>query len=297
MNGFEKQKYNAALSSVFAAVGLTGFKIVVGVLTGSLGILAEAAHSGLDLAAAAMTCMAVRISGRPADRDHLYGHGRVENLSALAETLLLLITCVWIIWSAARRILSGRIEIEVNAWSFLVMLVSIAVDFSRSRMLYKAAKQYRSPALEADALHFSTDIWSSAVVILGLLCMKFDQWRPGWDFLHYADAAAAIFVALIVAWVSVQLGRRSLDELLDKAPAGLEDEVKRIAESLPRVVNCHNVRIRASGPSLFIDLHILMEGGQTLPQAHTLTEDIERTIQDRIANADVTVHPEPAPEN
>ena len=296
MDNDSRQKYSAALNSVFAAVGLTGFKIVVGLLTGSLGILAEAAHSGLDLAAAAMTCMAVRISGRPADRDHLYGHGRVENLSALLETLLLLVTCVWIIWSAVHRIMAGKIGIKVNEWSFLVMLVSIAVDVSRSRMLYRAAKKFRSPALEADALHFSTDIWSSAVVILGLVCVKFDEWRPGWDFLHYADATAAIFVALIVVWVSMQLGKQSLDALLDKAPIGLEIEIKRLAESLPLVVDCHAVRIRVSGPALFIDLHVLMDGGQTLRQAHQLTEDIERTIQDKVAHADVTVHPEPAPE-
>src|SRR5215471_7075413 len=162
-----REKSRAAASSVAGAVGLTALKLLVGFATGSLGILAEAAHSGLDLVAAAMTLVAVRISGRPADRSHLYGHGKVENLSALVETLLLLGTCAWIAWEASRRLLYHRVEVQVTAWSFAVMFTSIVVDFSRSRVLSRAAEKYKSQALEADALHFKTDIWSSAVVILG----------------------------------------------------------------------------------------------------------------------------------
>jgi cation diffusion facilitator family transporter len=162
------EKRSVAISSVIAAVGLTGFKLIVGFATGSLGILAEAAHSGLDLMAAVMTFLAVRISGKPADPNHLYGHGKVENLSALFETLLLLVTCIWIIYEARHRLLFHTIDLEVNYWSFTVMITSIVVDISRSRMLYRAARKYNSQALEADALHFSTDIWSSGVVILGL---------------------------------------------------------------------------------------------------------------------------------
>jgi len=166
---------------------------VIGILTGSLGILAEAAHSGFDLMAAIMTAAAVRFSDKPADEDHLYGHGKIENLSALLETLLLLLTCVWIMISAVGRLRSGKIDIEVSLWSFVVMLTSIGVDLSRSRMLYRAAKQFHSQALEADALHFSTDIWSSVVVILGLVSVKVGKddptcigsctptpWRPLW---------------------------------------------------------------------------------------------------------------------
>lgn len=188
------EKKSAALTSVIAAVGLTVLKIIVGLSTGSLGILAEAAHSGLDLMAAMMTYLAVRFAEKPADRNHLYGHGKAENLSALFETLLLLATCVWIIYEATHRLLYHSIDLEVNFLSFGVMAISIVVDVSRSRVLYRAARKYNSQALEADALHFSTDIWSSAVVIVGLFCVKLGEWVPGLAFLHKADAVAAILV-------------------------------------------------------------------------------------------------------
>ena len=289
-------KQEAANSSVIAASGLTVFKIVVGLLTGSLGILAEAAHSGLDLMAAGMTALAVRISAKPADTEHSYGHGKAENISAFAEVILLLITCVWVITAAVQRILSRQLEIEVNIWSFTVMVVSIIVDVSRSRMLFRAAKQYNSQALEADALHFSTDIWSSAVVILGLFCVKANElWFKEWEFLHYADAVAAIFVGLIVIKVSLRLGIRSIGALMDTAPHGLERKIIKVVESLPGVLDCHNVRARHSGSRLFIDLHVSVSGEQTLRQAHDLTEEIEAAIQKLVPNADVTVHPEPSP--
>lgn len=159
-----KEKKKVALLSVFAAIFLTGFKLVVGVLTGSLGILSEALHSGLDLIAAVITYFSVRISDKPADKEHNYGHGKIENFSALIETILLVITCVWIIYEAVGRLISGKTQIEVTVWSYIVVISSIIIDISRSRALSKVAKKYNSQALEADALHFSTDIWSSAVV-------------------------------------------------------------------------------------------------------------------------------------
>ena len=191
-----REKRAAALSSVVAAVGLTSFKIIVGMLTGSLGILAEAAHSGLDLVAALVTFLAVRISDRPADDEHRYGHGKVENLSALFETFLLLVTCVWIIYEAIQRLFYKEVAVEVSAWSFVVMIVSIGIDFTRSRVLYRAAKTHHSQALEADALHFSTDIWSSSVVIVGLLGVLISKAFPSLAFLEKADAVAALGVAL-----------------------------------------------------------------------------------------------------
>ena len=287
------EKRSAAISSVIAAVGLTGFKIIIGFTTGSLGILAEAAHSGLDLMAAVMTFLAVRISGKPADRNHLYGHGKVENLSALFETVLLLVTCFWIIYEATHRLLYHSADLEVNYWSFTVMITSILVDISRSRILYRAAKKYNSQALEADALHFSTDIWSSGVVILGLFCVKLSEWVPGLAFMRQADSVAAIMVGLIVVYVSVKLGIRTVQALLDVAPSGIEKKIISAVEILPGVADCHSVRVRYSGPQLFVDIHVLVDGNQTLKEAHNLTEEIERVIQKLMPNADVTVHPEP----
>ncbi|HUI55120.1 MAG TPA: cation diffusion facilitator family transporter [Bryobacteraceae bacterium] len=288
-----REKQSAALTSLLAAVGLTAFKVVVGVLTSSLGILAEAAHSGLDLAAAGLTYFAVRLSGRPPDATHLYGHGKFENLSALAETLLLLITCGWIAREAVLRLLHHTVAIEVTMWSFAVMATSIVIDVSRSRVLSRAARKFHSQALEADALHFQTDVWSSAVVVLGLLAVKAGDWWPPLALLRNGDAVAALGVSILVVWVSLQLGRRTVDALLDTAPAGMEQRIGAAVEGIEGVRDCHNVRIRYSGPILFIDLHVLVDGAQTLAQAHELTETIESVIQEIAPRADVTVHPEP----
>lgn len=289
----EREKRMAALTSVIAAIGLTAIKIIVGVFTGSLGILAEAAHSGLDLVAAIMTLLAIRISDRPADPEHNYGHGKVENLSALFETLLLLGTCVWIIYEAVQRLFFKPVELDVSIWAFIIMAISIVVDISRSRVLNRVAKKYKSQALEADGLHFSTDIWSSSVVIVGLFCVKLSEWFPKLEFLHHADAVAALAVAMIVVLVSVRLGTRTIRALLDTAPKGLKEKVTGEVESIEGVVDCHNVRIRYSGAKVFLDVHILVDGGKSLQEVHDLTEKIENKIEQIIPDVDVTVHPEP----
>ena len=289
----KNEKSSVALSSVIAAVFLTGIKLIVGIITGSLGIMAEAAHSGLDLVAAIVTLVAVRISDKPADQEHHYGHGKIENFSAFIETLLLLATCAWIIWEAVERLITKNVEVDASVWAFLVMIISIVVDVSRSRMLYRAARKHNSQALEADALHFSTDIWSSAVVILGLAGVRAAGWLPGMEYLKNADAVAALGVALIVIYVSVQLGIRTVEGLLDKAPAGLSEKIKAAVETTAHINDCHAVRVRRAGPYMFIDVHVVMDGTQTLHEAHTVTEEIEKTIQKIIPGADVTVHPEP----
>ncbi len=289
----EQEKTSAALSSVIAAVGLTTFKIIVGVLSGSLGILAEAAHSGLDLVAALVTFLAVKISGKPADPQHTYGHGKVENLSALFETLLLLATCVWIIYEAIQRLFVKSVEVEVSIWAFIVMITSIVIDATRSRILYQAAKKHNSQALEADALHFSTDIWSSSVVIFGLVCVLIGNRVPSLAFLQKADAVAALGVALIVVYVSVELGIRTIHALLDTAPDGSMEKVVEAAQSVPGVINCHNVRIRYGGANMFIDMHVTIEHNETLAKAHEVTELIEKRVAEIFPSTDITVHAEP----
>jgi len=288
-----EEKRSAAQASLLAAVGLTAFKVVVGWLTGSLGILAEAAHSGLDLAASAVTVVAVRLSSEPPDSTHLYGHGKVENLSALAETLLLLATCAWIAREAVERLLFRETAILVTPWSFAVMLTSIAVDLSRSRGLARAARKYQSQALEADALHFQTDVWSSAVVLAGLAAVKCAGFFPRLAFLRHADAVAALGVCCLVAWVSAQLGRRTVDALMDRAPEGMEARIAAAVMAIPGVRDCHAIRIRYSGPVMFIDMHVLVDGRQSLAEAHRLTDTVETAVQQLVPRADVTVHPEP----
>jgi len=264
-------------------------------VSGSLGILAEAAHSGLDLAAAVMTLVAVRAAAKPADRGHDYGHGKVENLSALLQTLLLLATCAWIVRESFLRLTVHHVAVDASVWAFAVMAISIVVDVSRSRMLYRVAAKHRSQALEADALHFSTDIWSSAVVILGLLGVRLAAWNPKLDFLMQADAAAALMVAGIVVVVSGRLGLRTIQALLDSSPPGAGDQIKTAVMAMEGVVDCHAVRVRHSGPYYFVDLHIIVDGEQSLRAAHDLTERVEQAVATLFPEADVTVHPEPTP--
>jgi cation diffusion facilitator family transporter len=293
----EKEKASAALSSVVAAIFLTGFKIVVGLMTNSLGILAEAAHSSLDLVAAVVTYIAVRVSGRPPDKEHQYGHGKIENISALFETLLLLVTCVWIIYESIQRLFFKDVEVEASFWAFTVMFVSIAVDFSRSRILYRAARKHNSHALEADALHFKTDIWSSSVVILGLVGVRLAAAYPQLAFLHKADAIAALVVAVIVIYISFELGTRNIQALLDQSPRGLVDQIEKVVSQVPGVQSCHQVRIRPSGPNTFIDIHIVMDPTKQLEEVHLIMDQVENTIQEIAPKADITVHPEPQAES
>jgi cation diffusion facilitator family transporter len=277
-----------------AAVFLTCMKIIVGVLTNSLGILAEAAHSALDLVAALVTLFSVRKSDQPPDDSHLYGHGKVENLSALVETLLLLATCVWIIYEAIERLFFRVVEVDASIWAFVVMAVSIFVDVTRSRILKRAAVKYNSQALEADALHFSTDVWSSSVVILGLIGVRLAEVNLRLAFLHRADAVAAMGVAVIVIFISLQLGKRCIDGLMDAAPAGLAESIRQQVELMPGVAECHQIRVRTSGAHVFVDLHATFPGGHSLEDVHRQTEIIEAVVLQLEPRADVTVHPEPA---
>jgi cation diffusion facilitator family transporter len=289
----QKEKSSAALTSVIAAFALTVFKIVVGIFTGSLGILAEAAHSGLDLAAALVTLLAVKKSDRPADSEHNFGHGKIENLSALFETLLLLVTCVWIVYEAVQRLFIKSVEIELSIWAYIVMVISIIVCVYNSRMLIKTAKKHNSQALEADGLHFSTDVWSSGVVLFGLICVFIAEKFEGLKFLHKADSIAALIVALIVVYVSVELGIRTIKGLLDTAPKGLREKIEKIIMEVPNVLDCHDLRLRTSGSVVFVDAHVQMSSEITLEMAHDLTEIIEAKIREIAPNADVTIHAEP----
>ncbi|MBN2193023.1 MAG: cation diffusion facilitator family transporter [Polyangiaceae bacterium] len=288
----EREKRWVALMSVVAAVGLTGMKLVVGLGTGSLGILSEALHSSLDLVAALVTLWAVRAAGRPADADHPYGHGKVENLSALLETVLLLVTCAWIVYEATNRLFFHAVEVDASIWAFAVVVVSIVIDVSRSRALTATAKKYNSQALEADALHFSTDVWSSSVVLVGLACVALaGPLQAPW--LMQADAVAALGVAGIVIWVSLRLGKKSVDDLLDAAPKDLQERIARAA-AVPGVTSVDRARVRRSGPETFVDLSLTAAADQSFEVAHDLTRQVEDAVRAVVPRADVVVHLEPA---
>lgn len=286
------EKRWVAMSSVVAAVFLTAMKLVVGYMSGSLGILSEAAHSGLDLLAALITLWAVRVSSRPADKDHPYGHGKVENLSALFETLLLLMTCAWIVVEAVERLSGKPVEIDASAWGFVVMGISIVIDISRSRALARTAKKFQSQALEADALHFSTDIWSSAVVLFGLACV-FIARRFDIPWLVHADAVAALGVAVIVVWVSLRLGRRSVEALIDTVPEDLRDRLTESARLVRGVRRVDQVRVRYAGAHCFVDITLGVDPDLSLERAHQLSSQVEEAVRGVIEGADVVVHAEP----
>lgn len=280
-----KEKKRVALVSVFAAIFLTGFKLIIGFLTGSMGILAEGLHSGLDLVAAVITYFSVRISDKPADEHHNYGHGKIENFSAFIETILLLITCGWIIYEAVGRLVSGQTHIEVTVWSYIVIISSIIIDVGRSRALYRVAKKYNSQALEADALHFSTDIWSSAVVLFGLICANFG--------FFFADSVAALVVAIIVLYVSYRLGKRAIDVLLDKAPLGTVKIIQQAITTFPEVRHYHSLKVRTAGADTFIKLNIHLDPDLSLLQVHEICDKIEKELAAIIPRSEVYLHAEP----
>jgi len=283
------EKTRVALSSVIAAVFLTTFKLVVGISTGSLGIISEAAHSGLDLIAAVVTYFAVKLAGQPPDKNHNYGHGKIENFSAFIETILLLITCIWIIYEAIERLFYKNVLIEVNFWSYLVVVVAIAIDYKRSKALLRVAKEHNSQALEADGLHFKTDIWSSSVVLLGLIFAQFNY--------HFADSIAGLIVALIVIYVSLKLGKRTVDALLDRVPEGLREKIKLKILKFTEVESIKDLRIRQSGPKFFVDLTLSFKRTLPFENVHNLLDKIESEIKEVDKNIDVIIHPEPYESN
>ena len=283
------EKKNVAMSSIIAAVFITTAKIIVGVLTSSLGIISEALHSALDLVAAIVTYFAVHIADQPADKSHHYGHGKVESLSALIETVLLVVTCAWIIYEAINRLITGNVHLQVTFWSYAVIILSIVIDFSRSRALMRVAKKHNSQALEADALHFSTDIWSSAVVLLGLICAQI-----GWN---RADSIAALSVALIVLGVSYRLGKKAVDNLLDKAPDELMPIIKKILKECPEVLSYHSLRVRQSGADTFIEMSIHFAPNLHISKVHAITENIEYRICSHVKRCSILIHQEPEDSN
>ncbi len=287
--GMRREKKAVALHSIYAAVAITLLKTMVGVTTGSLGILSEAAHSGLDLVAAAITYLSVRVSDKPADADHQYGHGKIESFSAFIETGLLLLTCIWIVYEAIDRLFFRSVHIEPTVWAFAVMGTSIVVDYWRSRRLRRIADKYESQALHADALHFSTDIWSSSVVILGLaLVLAARQFAQPW--LAKADSIAALCVACIVVYVSWRLARQTVDALLDAAPAGVRGRIIQEVYRVNGVLEVGRVRIRRSGSRYFADVSIAMSRNVTFQKSEQISNEVTARIRAVLPDADVVVN-------
>ena len=286
-----REKKRAALLSVGSAALLLSLKAFLVVRTGSLGVLSEALHSGLDWIAAVITFLSVRVADQPADERHPYGHGKFENFSAFVETGLLALTAVYIIYEAFDRLFFRSVHIQPSLMAFVVLLVALSIDVTRARALDHVARKYSSEALEADALHFSTDVWSTTVVIAGIgLVWAGETWNLPW--LVYADALAGLAVAGVILWVGSRLGRRTLDALLDVAPQGLQQEIARALERMDGVLNVERVRVRRAGNRHFVDATVSVARTASLEQVHTLADAIEKRVGE-IVPADVMVHVEP----
>jgi cation diffusion facilitator family transporter len=286
-----REKRTAALLSVGSAVLLVSLKAFLVVRTGSLGVLSEALHSGLDLIAAVITFLSVRVSDEPADEKHPYGHGKFENFSAFVETALLLLTALYIIYEAFDRLFFHSVHIQPSITAILVLFVALAIDLTRARALKRVVQKYPSDALEADALHFSTDVWSTTVVIAGVgLVWAGETWNLPW--LAYADALAGLAVAAVILWVGSQLGRRTMDALLDVAPKGLQQEIAMAVARMDGVLDVDRVRVRRAGNRHFVDATVSVARTASLEQVHALSDAIEKRIGE-IVPSDVMVHAEP----
>ena len=293
----EKLKKRATLMSLLAAVFLTSFKLVIGLYTNSLAILSEALHSGLDLLAAIMTFYAIRISSMPADRRHPYGHGKVENLSALGETILLFVVCIYVGFEGTNRLLSHSSPVMPSLWGVAVMAVSMAVDINRVRVLRKAAKQANSQALAADALHFATDILASATVFVGVLAV----WLA--DFLNLppqvrhivnqADTVAALIVAVIIFKVSLTMCRSAVDYLMDSGSEEVEKSIEEKVQLVRGVNSVGRLRMRSAGPHYFVDLCVGVDPQMRVCEGHRIAHDVESSVCAILPGADVTVHVDP----
>jgi cation diffusion facilitator family transporter len=293
-NRVRAEKRSAAGMSVFAACCVTVLKLTTGLLTGSLGMLSDSAHSGLDLVGSALTLFSVRVSDKPADEDHTYGHGKIENVSAFVETFLMLASCIWITYEAVVRIFYHPIEIRLSVWPFLVALTSMAVDYWRSRKLSVIAKLHGSVALEADALHFASDIWASFAVFIGLLASACGrEFHIGW--LSYADPAAAILISIMIFRFAWKLGSKTLEDLLDAVPAETRQRMLNEVRATHGVLAVDQARVRKSGTSYFADLTVALSRQLTFSRTEELVREATEAVQRILPDADVVIHTVPRP--
>jgi cation diffusion facilitator family transporter len=279
------EKQSVALISMGASLVLAVAKLAAGLVTGSLGILSEAIHSILDFGSTVITWFAVRYSDQPPDEEHHYGHHKAESVAALVETGLLFLTTGWIVWEALSRLWGGGHEVDITWWAVVIVAASVVIDFNRARALKRVAEKTSSDALEADALHFSSDMWSSIVVLIGLGAV--------WYGLPAADAIAALVVSAFVGLAGWRLGQRTLATLLDQAPEGATDKVRRLVNEVPGVLRLKSLRIRPAGPTLFVS--IVVEVARTMPvdDIVALKQSILDRVQELYPQADITMAANP----
>lgn len=276
-------KFKAAFISILFSVGLTVLKFLVGISTNSLSILTEAMHSGLDIVAAVMTLYAIHMVARPPDMKYTYGYAKFESISSFVQIGLLFATATWVCYEAFGRIFFKTVEPEITIFSFGVMIVSLCVDYIRYRTLSRTARKFGSQALEADAIHFKADMFSSGIVIIGLILALIYP-------IENIDAYVALTVAGMIIYTSLGLGRRTLDILLDKAPKGVYQRIVETISGLEGVNSAHDIRVRRIGTKDFVDMHIEVPRTCTHQTAHRVATKVENKIRESFPNSDVLVH-------
>lgn len=290
----QRSKERVALLSVISNTTLVAFKLVVGLLIGSVSIISEAIHSAVDLLAACIALFSVKVSANPADERHPFGHGKIENLSGTVEALLIFVAAIWIVLEAVDKLAHPR-PITCVGWGVLVMGLSAGANLFVSSRLFAVGRATDSVALQADAWHLRTDVYTSAGVMLGLAAIMLGRrLLPGVD-LYWLDPLAAIAVALLITKAAWDLTRQAAKDLLDVSLPAAENDwiVAQIAAFRPRILGYHRLRTRKAGQFRFVEFHLLVEAGMSVLDSHAITEDLTAQIRTRLSDATVTIHIEP----
>jgi len=275
-----------ALVSVVAAAGLLALKLVAGLAAHSLGLVSEALHSGTDLIAALLTFFALGVAVRPADPGHQYGHGKAEHLSALGEAIILVGASLLIAWRAIAHLVgSSETRVEATWYALIVIGIVIVVDVSRTVVSIRGARRFRSAALQANALHFASDLAGSGAVLIGLLLVRAGYAR--------ADSAAALFVAALVLMAAARLMQRNVDVLMDRAPADAEEAARAANAEIEPAVEVRRLRMRHAGGRQFADVVITISPGAAVGQGHAAADQVEDAVHAALPGSDVVVHVEP----
>lgn len=290
----EQRKKRVALLSVVSNTILVALKLGVGLAIGAVSVLSEAIHSGVDLVASGIAWYSVRTSGVPADREHPYGHGKIENISGTVEALLIFLAAAWIVYEAVGKIVRPE-PLEMASWGAAVMFLSAVVNTVVSRKLFAVGKETDSVALIADGWHLRTDVYTSAGVMAGLGAIwAASHVAPGVD-LNWVDPAAALGVAVLIVKAAWDLTQQSARDLLDVQLPG--DEIAWIEALIlkrrPVVKGFHQLRTRKSGHFRFVEFHVKVDPAMTVEASHRITQDFTREIRGRFPGASVTIHIEP----
>jgi cation diffusion facilitator family transporter len=288
-NNLHKEKINVALTSIGAAVIIITVKIIATVQTGSLAILSELFHSSTDFLASLVTLISIKYSVKPPDRKHNYGHEKIESFSALFQVLILIAMCIYIFYEAVERIINKPI-ITLNLFSFIAIGLCIFLDYSRSKALKRVAKKTNSQALEADALHFSSDIWSSAVVLLSMIMTSL-------KVSPLFDSISAIIVAVIIIYTSINLTKRAFHSLLDGVPTGTNEMITDEVNKVEEIEKIKSLRIRTSGSKTFVDMTVLISRTLSFTKTHEIIDILESKLESLIPNSDFVIHSEPIETN